>query len=87
MHEERIHICYCSLTVFMILLKCRYLLCFLNVDPIHESSKENMWVADQYDFSIVSYEMALPFTRRKERSGMFLLHLFFLLLKTITTNM
>lgn len=67
MHKGRIHICYYSLTVFIILLKCQYLLCFLNVDPIYEGFKENVWVADQYDFFfIVSCEVVLPFTRRKE---------------------
>lgn len=50
MYKGRIHIHYRSLTVLIILLKCQYLLCFLNVDPVYEGFKESVWVADQHVF-------------------------------------
>lgn len=68
MHKgwRRIH--YHSLTVFIISLKCQYLLCFLNVDPIHESFKESVWVADQHGSFSVLYEMMLSFTKLKSNN-------------------
>lgn len=66
MYKGWIHIHYHSLTVFIISLKCQYLLCFLNVDPIHKSFKESVWVADQHGSFSVLYEMMLSFTKQKK---------------------